>query len=83
MPVISLKLRNVILMSAITLSSCQLQTNSNNTIHVILDNLAVYLSLQLLLYELTVGRGSSFVNSIIDYMERRKKQDEGQGTIEE
>lgn len=60
-------------MSSITLTGCELSV-VNNKIDINLFNLAIYLSFQLLFYELTTGRGHFFINSLINLVKSKKKK---------
>lgn len=64
-PNISCNLKSIILMSCATLTEVQMKM-ANAQLDLELCNLTVYLSLQLVLYELTVGRGNYFINSIMN-----------------
>jgi hypothetical protein len=64
-------LKHIIGMSSVTLTEISLML-ANLQADLILRNLTVNLSFQLLLYELTVGRGSSFLNSIVKLIETRQ-----------
>lgn len=46
----------------------------NNKIDVLLSQLAINLSFQLVFYELTSGRGHNFINSVMQVLESRKSQ---------
>lgn len=60
-----MKIDQIILISSLTIFSLQFNL-SNNKIDLLLANFKVNLSYQLLMYELTSGRGKNFITSILN-----------------
>lgn len=73
-PSLSIGIQHVILLSSITLNSLQLGI-SPSKIEADVANLRVNLSYQLLLYELTTGRGKNLIGSIINIIGNRSHHD--------
>lgn len=69
-----MKIEQVILISSLTIFSLQFIL-SNNKIDLLLANFRVNLSYQLLMYQLTSGRGKNFITSILNLVQTGKSRD--------
>ena len=68
-PAIELEADDILLMSMIHLGKVQLQNTEKNFVSVVVDGLEVDIHTEMILYELKVGKGSKFINSIIGLTE--------------
>lgn len=71
---VNMKIDQIILISSLTIFSLDFNL-ANNKIDLHLVNFKVNLSYQLLMYELTGGRGKNFISSVLSLVERGKNRE--------
>ena len=68
-PAIQFEAEDILLMSMVHMGKVQLQNTEKNSISILIDGLEVDIHTEMILYELKVGKGSKFIDSVISLTE--------------